>query len=112
MSFIGVAYRSRNDPEIAASPKPTSAWVAFHKTWKPGAHCTSCRLVNRLKNVLSKRLSWSKPLSGSVGLVLESSLLLVLSESLVFVAFIAYSVRAYRIWYLSGTGAAVLSFLV
>lgn len=93
MSFVRVTYRRRNDPEIAASPKPTSSWVARHKTWKlehtayPAGWSISFRMS-------LPRDSVGQNLFQVVGLVLESSLLLGLSESLVFVAFIAYSARA------------------
>lgn len=51
--------------------------------WDPGAHQTDCRKLNRLESILSRHLSWSKPLLGSsggsclfqaAGLVWESSL--------------------------------------
>jgi len=37
----------------------------FKDTWEPRLHCTACRKLNRLENILSRRLSWSKPLPGS-----------------------------------------------
>lgn len=47
-----------------------------------------------------------------MGLVLESSLLLVLSESLGFVAFVAHSVRAYGIWCVLGTQGCCLELFI
>lgn len=35
MIFIGVTYRSRNDPKTAASAKSTPAWVDSSQSWVP-----------------------------------------------------------------------------
>ena len=35
------------------------------QSWEPGAHCTACRQLNKLKSVPSKWLNWSKSLSSS-----------------------------------------------
>lgn len=60
----GITYGNRNDSKTAVSTKPTLPWVTVHNSWKPGAHCTVWRQLNRLESILSKLL-WSKPLPGS-----------------------------------------------
>ena len=58
-------YRRRNGSKTATWPKPIPAWVTAYKIWKPEAHCTACRQLNCLESVLSRCLSWSKPLPGN-----------------------------------------------
>lgn len=57
----GVTCRSRNDFKIATSPSMGDNLQSL----EPRAHCTVCRGVNRLKNVLSKWPSWSELVLGS-----------------------------------------------
>jgi len=64
MSFIGVAYRNvggglqENDSKTAASPKPTSTQVRAPKLG-------TCPQLTRVESVLSRDLSWTKPLPDS-----------------------------------------------
>lgn len=86
---------TRNDSTAAASPKSTPAWVTAHKSWEPGAHCTTCKQLNKLKSTqlsrleigLSSRLRWP-------GLVQEAQLVFPSSRqltwSLSFPAYLAH----------------------
>lgn len=69
--------------QTVISPKPTPTWVTAHKSWEPGAHCTACRQLNRLRSVFSNWLSWSKSLQSRwSGLSLLCSLALSECDSL------------------------------
>lgn len=46
-------------------PYPTQALETDHKTWKPEAHCTTCRQLDRLK---SGSLGWSLPFNRQLSL--------------------------------------------
>lgn len=46
--------------------KAHPAWMAAHKSWKPGAPYTACRQLNRLASPISRKFSWSEPLPGSL----------------------------------------------
>ena len=77
MSFTGVTYRNMGERllmEICMrscfqehklrqkhQQSPTPAWVVDNKSREPGAHCTACRLLNRLESAFSR---WSKVLLG------------------------------------------------
>lgn len=41
---------------------PSSTPARVHNSWKPGAHCTTCRQPNRLPSVSSRMLSCPEPL--------------------------------------------------
>lgn len=59
MCFIGVMYGNVSEASLtgtemiqtAVSSKLTPVYVTTHKSWEPGAYCTACRYLNRLKNV-------------------------------------------------------------
>ena len=84
MNFIRVTYRSRNDS--VAPPRATPAWVAGHRSVAPGAHCTAgregtCQIGESFPSDCAKQ-SADVCFSSAASLVSESSLQLVLSESL------------------------------
>lgn len=90
---MGVGILTRSEmTQTAVSPKPTPPWVKLTKG-NIGVHFTVCRKLNRLEIVLSKILSWSKPLPGilvclyffqSAWLVSATFGLLTLGESCIF----------------------------
>ena len=62
--WVMVIYRNRSDSKTAASPKPTLLWVAAHKAgnW----NMSQLPVSQQLECALSRNLSCSKPLPGSL----------------------------------------------
>ena len=89
------------------SPPQHGWWVTAHKSWEPGAHCTSCRQLTRLENVLSRWL-WSKPLPGSWFLLLLDSCS-GLKNRLYSLACLSLLCRVSACFHLTGTQLVLLT---
>lgn len=45
---VWIQLRDKNKSKASASPKPTLVWATAHRSWKPGAHCTTHRQFKRV----------------------------------------------------------------